>query len=90
MLVGGKRAPVVGRVAVNLFMVDVTEVNVREGDEVVLIGEQGGISMTVEEIADSIGTIAYEVLARLSPLLPRQLRKTADEGDVGGRPVERR
>jgi alanine racemase len=90
VLVGGKRAPVLGRVAMNMFMVDVTEVDAREGDEVVLIGEQGGTSITAEEIAESIGTIAYEVLARLSPRLPRRLGKPADEGDVGGRPVERR
>jgi alanine racemase len=90
VLVRGKRAPVVGRVAMNMFMVDVTDADSREGDEVVLIGEQSGASITAEEIAESIGTIAYEVLARLSPLLPRRLRKPADEGDVGGRPIEGR
>jgi alanine racemase len=90
VLVRGSSAPVVGRVAMNMFMVDVTEANAREGDEVVLIGEQGGASITAEELAESIGTIAYEVLARLSPRLPRCLRKPADEGDVGGRPVESR
>jgi alanine racemase len=90
VLVRGRSAPVVGRVAMDMFMVDVTEVDAREGDEVVLIGEQGGTSITAEEIAESIGTIAYEVLARLSPCLPRRLGKPADKGDVGGRPVERR
>jgi alanine racemase len=90
VLVRGKIAPVVGRVAMNMFMVDVTETEAREGDEVVLIGEQGGVSITAEDLAESIGTIAYEVLARLSPLLPRRLREPADERDVGGRPVERR
>jgi alanine racemase len=71
VLVGGRNAPVVGRVAMNMFMVDVTSVNAREGDEVVLIGEQGGESVTADELAESVGTIAYEVLARLSPRLPR-------------------
>ena len=88
VLVGGTSAPVVGRVAMNMFMVDVTEANAREGDEVVLIGEQGAASITAEDLAESIGTIAYEVLARLNPRLPRRLREPADEGDVGGRPVE--
>jgi alanine racemase len=74
VLVRGKSASVVGRVAMNMFMVDVTEVGAREGDEVVLIGEQGALSITVEEIAETIGTIAYEVLARLSPRLDRRLR----------------
>jgi alanine racemase len=90
VLVRGKSAPVVGRVAMNMFMVDVTDTNAREGDDVVLIGEQGEASITAEDLAASIGTIAYEVLARLSPRLSRRLREPADEGDVGGRPVESR
>jgi len=90
VLVRGNSAPVVGRVAMNMFMVDVTGTNAREGDEVVLIGEQGEERITAEEVAESIGTIAYEVLARLSPRLPRRLREPEDEGDVGGGPVERR
>ncbi len=90
VLVDGKRAPLVGRVAMNMFMVDVTDVDAGEGDEVVLIGDQGEESITAEELAETIGTIAYEILGRLSPRLPRRLGKPADEGDVGGRPVERR
>jgi alanine racemase len=90
VLVREKSAPVVGRVAMNMFMVDVTEASAREGEEVVLIGEQGEARIDAEEIAESIGTIAYEVLARLSPRLPRRLREPADEGDIGGRPGERR
>jgi alanine racemase len=90
VLVRGRSAPVVGRVAMNMFMVDVTEANAREGDEAVLLGEQDGAAIAAEELAESIGTIAYEVLARLSPRLPRRLREPADEGDVGGSPVERR
>jgi alanine racemase len=90
VLVRGKSAPVVGRVAMNMFMADLTGTGAREGDEVVLIGQQGEDAITAEEIADSIGTIAYEVLARLSPLLPRRLREPPDEGNVRGSPVERR
>jgi alanine racemase len=90
VLVRGRRAPVLGRVAMNMFMIDVTESGALEGDEVVLLGEQLGASISAEEIAESIGTIAYEVLARLSPRLPRLLREHAHEGDVGGSPVERR
>lgn len=71
VLVGGRSAPVVGRVAMNMFMADVTEVDAREGDEVVLIGEQERESVTADDLAESVGTIAYEVLARLSPRLPR-------------------
>ena len=90
VLMRGRSAPVVGRVAMNMFMVDVTEANAREGDEVVLLGEQDGAAITAEDLAESIGTIAYEVLARLSPRLQRRLRQPADEGEVGGRPIESR
>jgi len=86
VLVRGRRAHIVGRVAMNMFMVDVTDVDAREDDEVVLIGEQSGASITAEEIAESIGTIAYEVLARLSPRLPRRLTaETAPGRRKGGR-----
>jgi alanine racemase len=71
VLVRGRSSPVVGRVAMNMFMVDVTEAAPREDDEVVLLGEQRGASITAEEMAETIGTIAYEVLARLSPKIPR-------------------
>jgi len=60
-------------VAMNMFMTDVTDADACEGDEVVLIGEQGEERITAEEIAESIGSIAYEVLARLSPRLPRRV-----------------
>ena len=73
VLVSGRSVPVVGRVAMNMFMTDVTDADAREGDEVVLIGEQGEERITAEEIAESIGSIAYEVLARLSPRLPRRV-----------------
>jgi alanine racemase len=93
VLVSGRRVPVVGRVAMNMFMVDVTGVDAREDDEVVLIGEQGDEAVTADEVASWSDTIAYEVLARLNPRLPRLVGSEAgelsDEGDVGGRPVER-
>jgi alanine racemase len=66
VLVGGRRAPVIGRVCMDLMMVDVTDVEgVAEGDEAVLIGKQGGEEITVHEIARRAGTISYEVLTTL-------------------------
>ena len=66
VLVGGRRAPVIGRVCMDLMMADVTNVEgVAEGDEVVLIGKQGGEEITVHEIARRAGTISYEVLTTL-------------------------
>jgi alanine racemase len=72
VLVRGQRAPVCGRVSMNLMSVDVTEVPVVEpGDEVVLIGQQGNSAITAEEMAAWLGTIHYEVTTRINPLIPR-------------------
>ncbi|RLB96232.1 MAG: alanine racemase [Deltaproteobacteria bacterium] len=62
MLVRGKRVPVVGRVCMNLTMLDVSSVKgVSAGDEVVIIGAQGKERITAEEIAKVAGTISYEI-----------------------------
>lgn len=70
--IGGHAAPVVGRVCMNIMMVDVTDVEgVSVGDEAVLIGRQGEVTVTAEELAGLAGTINYELLARLSPAIRR-------------------
>ncbi|MBT8340916.1 MAG: alanine racemase, partial [Desulfatitalea sp.] len=72
MLVGGHRVPVVGRVCMDLTMVDVGEVpNAKVGDEVVLMGRQGGATVTADEIATRLGTINYEVVSALTARVPR-------------------
>jgi len=71
-LVNGYHAPVVGRVCMNILMLDVTDVpDVRIGTEAVLLGRQGSAAVTAEELAELSGTINYELLARLSPTIPR-------------------
>lgn len=71
-LVRGKRAPVAGRVCMDMCMIDVTEVpGVREGDEAVLIGSQSGERITADDIAAKIGTIPYEVLCGIGSRVPR-------------------
>lgn len=66
VLIRGRRVPVVGRVCMNLTMVDVTGVEgVAVGDEVVLLGAQGKERITSEEIATRIGTISYEVYCNI-------------------------
>lgn len=63
VLVHGRRVPVVGRISMNLTMVDVTDLQeVRPGDEVVLLGRQGAEEISCDEIAAWMGTINYEVL----------------------------
>lgn len=74
VLVSGVRCPVIGRVAMNMFAVDLSPVpNANAGDEVVLIGDQQGCRISAEEMANHLGTINYEVVTRISPLLPRRL-----------------
>lgn len=73
VLVGGMRAPIRGRVTMDMTMVDVTDVKPAPipGDEVVLVGAQGSESITVDEIADWVGTISYEILTGISKRVPR-------------------
>lgn len=66
VLVHGKRAPVVGRVCMDLIMVDVTGIHgVKERDEVVLLGRQGREEITASEMGAKAGTISYEILTSL-------------------------
>lgn len=72
MLVGGRRVPIVGRVCMDLTMVDVTEVpEVQIGDEVVLVGRQGNAEISADEVAAWNATINYEVVAALTARVPR-------------------
>ena len=72
VLVGRKRCAVLGRIAMNMFAVDVSQVpDCQAEDEVVLLGRSGEEEISAEEIAQRIGTINYEVIARVSPTLPR-------------------
>jgi alanine racemase len=72
MLVRGKRAPIVGRVTMDLTMLDVTTIeDVREGDEVVLFGRQGGEQLSVEEVAEKAGTLSYEILCSIGKRVVR-------------------
>jgi len=72
VLVRGRRAPVRGRVAMDFFMADITDIpGVRLEDEATLIGAAGRERIAAEDLAALAGTIGYEVLARINPLIPR-------------------
>lgn len=74
VLIKGKRAPVVGRVCMNMIMIDTTEVpGVKLEDEVVLLGKQGRDEISADELAEKIGTINYEVVSRINPMIPRRV-----------------
>ena len=73
VLVGGQLAPVRGRVSMEKTVISVDHIDgVSIGDEVVLLGRQGDLEITAEDIAKQIGTISYEVLTSVIPRVPRQ------------------
>jgi alanine racemase len=71
VLVRGRRAPIVGSVCMDMLMADVTGLEVSPGDEVVIIGAQGGDRIDVREMAAQIGTIPYEILCRIGSRIER-------------------
>lgn len=74
-LINGRRAPVVGRICMDMTMVDVTDVpEVQAGDQAVLIGEQGAEHISAADVAAWLETIPYEVLCGIGPRVPRVYR----------------
>lgn len=67
VLIKGKKAPVIGNVCMDMVMVDVTELDVKAGDEAIIYGEQ----ISLKELADRIGTIPYELLTNISTRVKR-------------------
>jgi alanine racemase len=74
VLVGGRRARIAGTVTMDQLMIDVADAEVEVGDEVVLLGAQGGDEIDAGEWADHLGTIAYEVVTGIGIRVPRQYR----------------
>ena len=73
MMVGGKLVPIIGRVTMDMTMVDLTDVAPLPvvGDEVVLTGRSGGSEISVEDIAGWADTIPYEIMCGISKRVPR-------------------
>lgn len=72
VLVRGQRVPVVGRVCMDLTMVDVTDIReVKQGDEVVLLGQQGEEVISADEMAQWANAISYEILTSIGARVPR-------------------
>ncbi len=75
VLVRGRSCPVVGRVCMDMTLVDVTTVpGVRLGEEVVLLGRQGRAVLGADDMARSLGTISYEILCLIGARVPRVYR----------------
>jgi alanine racemase len=71
VLLGKERAPIVGRVSMDLLTVDVGDAPAQVGDPVILFGVGQGATLRVEEVAEAAGTLAYEILVRIGRRVPR-------------------
>lgn len=72
VLIRGKRCPILGRVCMDQFMVDVSDIpGLNEGEEVVLMGKQGDEEITAEEIGNLSGRFNYELVCLITDRLPR-------------------
>lgn len=72
VLIHGKTAPIIGRVCMDQFMVDVTEIeNVEQGDVVTIIGREGEEFISVEEVADMAYSFNYEFICNIGKRVPR-------------------
>ena len=77
-IVRGQYAPVVGRISMDLTLMDVTDVpGVRRGDVVTLIGADGDLSVPAEDIARTAGTLSYEITCGVSDRVPRLYRENS-------------
>lgn len=73
VLIGGQKAPIVGLVNMNVFMVDVTDIpNVQVGDKVVLVGQQGDEKITIRSFSEFSNFINNEFVSRLPSAIPRE------------------
>lgn len=73
VIINNQQAPILGRIAMNLTIVDITGLNVNMNDDVILLGNHPGI--TAEDIAAQCNTINYEIVTRINPLLPRCIKE---------------
>lgn len=72
VIINGEFAPVVGRICMDQCMVDITDLSAAEvGDEVILMGEEGGNKFDADDIAKLIGTINYEIVCMINKRVPR-------------------
>ncbi len=78
VLIGGVRRPVVGAVTMDQLMVDCGDATVAVGDEVVLLGAQGGSQIDAWEWAELTDTIAYEIVCGIGPRVPRHYVRSGE------------
>lgn len=67
----GEKVPVVGRICMDQCMIDVTGLDVNRGDEVILFGSDGKMTISINEVANKLGTINYEIVCMIGKRIPR-------------------
>ena len=83
VLIRGRRAPIRGRVCMDQFMVDVTDIgNVNVGDKVTLIGKDGRDKITMEELGDLSGRFNYELACDIGKRIPRVYTRNGEIEDI--------
>lgn len=76
VFINNKVAKIIGRVAMNMFVVDVTGISgIQVGSQVIILGANGKYMLSAEQLADQLSTINYEIVSRINPLLPRIIVK---------------
>ncbi|MSX82036.1 MAG: alanine racemase, partial [Actinobacteria bacterium] len=75
VLIAGQRFPISGSITMDQLLVDVGDVDVSIGDEVVFLGKQGDEEITASEWAGLLNTIAYEIVCGIGPRVPREYRE---------------
>lgn len=72
VIINGHKAPIIGNICMDQLMVDITDIpNVKANDTVIIIGKQGTQSISFDELAESIGTIGYELVCNIGRRVPR-------------------
>lgn len=74
VLIRGKRFPLAGTVTMDQIVIDVGDTGVEVGEEVVVLGSQGQAKVTVDEWAETLDTISYEIVCSIGPRVPRRHR----------------
>lgn len=83
VIVHGKRCKITGRICMDQFMCDVTDIpDVKSGDVVTLIGSEGNERITADDCATTAGTIGYEIICDISPRVPRVIIRNGKQISV--------
>ena len=79
VIIKGRYAPVIGNVCMDQLMIDVTDIdNVEIGDDVTIMGKEGDLCVSAEELADIQGTINYEVVCNVGKRVPRMFIRNGE------------